>query len=66
MVEAVMYYLLVFLGLIGVAVLVAMSPLVIRLLEYRFPSAESDGPPARPAITRTPSSDRKCVMKFVG
>jgi hypothetical protein len=49
MVEAVMYYLLVFLGLIGVAVLVAMSPLVIRLLEYRFPSAESDGLPARAA-----------------
>jgi hypothetical protein len=45
--EAVMYYLLVFLGLIGVAVILAMSPLVIRLLEYLFPIAESDGPPAR-------------------
>ena len=41
-----MYYLLMFLGLIGVAVILAMSPLVIRLLESLFPAAESDGPPA--------------------
>ena len=44
-----MYYLLVFLGFIGVGIIVAMSPLVIRLLEYLFPNAEGDGPPAKAA-----------------
>jgi hypothetical protein len=52
-VEAVMYYLLMFLGLIGVAVIVAMSPLVIRLLEYLFPTAESDGPSAKTANSQS-------------
>jgi hypothetical protein len=47
--EAVMYYLLVFLGLIGVALIVAMSPLVIRLFEYFFRIAQSDGPPVKSA-----------------
>lgn len=44
-----MYYLLMFLGLIGVGVIVAMSPLAIRLLEYLFPIAESDHPRAKAA-----------------
>ena len=44
-----MHYLLVFLGLIGLAIIVALGPLVIRFLEYCFPVAESDDPPARAA-----------------
>jgi len=60
-----MYYLLVFLGLVGVAVILAMSPLVIRFLEYLFATAESDGAPAQPA-NPSMSSGRKCAMKFVG
>jgi len=44
-----MYYLLVFLGLVSLAVILAMSPLVIRFVEYLFATAESDGPPAQPA-----------------
>ena len=35
-----MYYLLVFLGLVCLAVILAMSPLVIRLIEYLLPIAE--------------------------
>ena len=38
-----MHYILVFLGLIGVAVILAMSPLVPRLLEYCFSHEENDG-----------------------
>ena len=45
-----MYYLLVFVGLVGMAIIVAVSPLVIRLLEYLFPVSESAGSPFRPAI----------------
>jgi hypothetical protein len=44
-----MHYLLVFLGVIGAAVIMAMSPLVIRLLEYLFSIAEGDGPPVKAA-----------------
>ena len=44
-----MHYILVFLGLIGVAVLLAMSPLVPRLLEYFFSQGESDAPLAKAA-----------------
>jgi hypothetical protein len=44
-----MNYLLAFLGIIGVAIILAMSPLVIRLFEYLFPSAEGNGPPAEAA-----------------
>jgi hypothetical protein len=44
-----MHYILVFLGLIGVAVILAMSPLVPRLLEYFFSQSESDGPMAKAA-----------------
>jgi len=44
-----MNYLLAFLGLIGVAVILATSPLLIRLLEDFFPTTENDGPPARAA-----------------
>jgi hypothetical protein len=59
MVEAVMYYLLMFLGVIGVAVILAMSPLVIRLLEYLFPTAESDRPSAK---TANPQSVERSEM----
>jgi hypothetical protein len=48
-----MYYLLVFLGLVGVAVILAMSPLVIRLLEYLFATAESDAAPAKTANSQS-------------
>jgi hypothetical protein len=44
-----MYYVLVFLGLVGLAAMLAMSPLVIRFLEYLLATAESDGPPAKTA-----------------
>jgi hypothetical protein len=44
-----MTYLLAFLGLIGLAVILAASPLVIRLFEYLFPVTENDGPPAKAA-----------------
>jgi hypothetical protein len=54
-----MYYLLMFLGLIGVAVILAMSPLVIRLLEHLFPTAESEGPPAK---TANPKSIERSEM----
>jgi hypothetical protein len=54
-----MYYLLMFLGLIGVAVILAMSPLAIRLLEYLFPTAESEGPPAK---TANPTSIERSEM----
>jgi hypothetical protein len=47
MAEAVMYYLLMSLGVIAVAVILVMSPLVIRLLEYLFPTGESDRPSAK-------------------
>jgi hypothetical protein len=49
MAEAVMHYLLVFLGLIGVSIIVAMSPLVIRALQYLFPIAQGGEPPAKTA-----------------
>lgn len=44
-----MRYLLVFLGVVGVSVIVAMNPLVIRLFQYLFSIAESDRPPAKVA-----------------
>ena len=44
-----MHYVLVFLGLIGVAVILAMSPLVPYLLKYFFPKGEGDGPPVKAA-----------------
>jgi hypothetical protein len=44
-----MHYILVFLALIGVAVILAMSPLVPRLLEYFFSKGEGDGPLAKAA-----------------
>ena len=53
-----MYYLLMFLGLIGVAVILAMSPLVIRLLEHLFPAAETE-PPAK---TANPQSMERSEM----
>jgi hypothetical protein len=37
-----MHYILVFLGLIGLAGILAMSPLVPRFLEYFFSKGESD------------------------
>jgi hypothetical protein len=55
-----MYYLLVFLGLIGVAIIVAMSPLVIRLLDYLFPIVESAGPPPKAA---NPQSIERSEMR---
>jgi hypothetical protein len=48
-----MYYLLVFLGLVALAVIVAMSPLVFRLLEYILPIAESEGVPAKAASSQS-------------
>jgi hypothetical protein len=48
-----MYYLLVFLGLVGLATIVAMSPLVIRLLEQLVHIAQSDGAPAKAAIPQS-------------
>ena len=54
-----MYYLLMFLGIIGAAVILTMSPLVIRLLEYLFPTAESDRPPAK---TVNPQSIERSEM----
>lgn len=39
-----MYYLLVFVGLVGVAVIVAMSPLMIRLIQCLLPVRGNDGP----------------------
>jgi hypothetical protein len=48
-----MSYLLAFLGLIGVAVVVAASPLVFRFFEYLFPVAERDGPPAKTASSQS-------------
>jgi hypothetical protein len=39
----------VFLGLVGVALIVALSPLVIRLMEYLLRISESDGPPVKAA-----------------
>jgi hypothetical protein len=47
--ERVMHYILVFLGLIGVAAILAMSPLVPRLLEYCFSHEENDGSLAKAA-----------------
>jgi hypothetical protein len=44
-----MHYLLAFLGLIAVAIVLATSPLVIRLIEFLLPAAHSDRPPARTA-----------------
>jgi len=44
-----MYYMLVFVGLVGMAAIVAISPLVIRVLEYFFPLGESDHGSARGA-----------------
>jgi hypothetical protein len=55
-----MYHLLVFLGVIAVAVVLAMSPLVIRFLEYLFSIAESDGPPAAAA---NPQSIERAEMR---
>ena len=49
-----MYYLLVFLGVIGVALIVTMSPLVIRLFEYLFSIAERDGAQAQSANPQSP------------
>lgn len=48
-----MYHLLVFLGLVGVALIVAMSPLVIRLFEYLLSIAEGDGAPAKAANSQS-------------
>jgi hypothetical protein len=55
-----MHYLLVFLGLIGVAAVLAMSPLVPRLLDSLFHSAETDGPLAKPA---SPQSKERSEMR---
>jgi hypothetical protein len=48
-----MYYLLVFLGLVGLAIVVAVSPLLFRLLEYFVHIAEGDGTPAKAAIPQS-------------
>jgi hypothetical protein len=56
-----MYYLLLFLGLIAVAVFLAMSPLAIRLLEYLFGTGESGGPP--PAKTANPQHIERSEMR---
>jgi hypothetical protein len=44
-----MHYLLVFVGLVGVAAILAMSPLVPRLLDHFFSGDERDAPFAKPA-----------------
>jgi hypothetical protein len=48
-----MSHLLAFLGPIGVAVIVATSPLLLRIFEYLFSVAEKDGPPAKTASSRS-------------
>ena len=48
-----MHYLLMFLGVVGVAVILVMSPLVIRLLEHLFSAAENDRPSAKTASAQS-------------
>jgi hypothetical protein len=48
-----MNYLLVFLVLVGLAIIAAMSPLAIRLLEYLVHIAPGDGAPARAAVPQS-------------
>jgi len=55
-----MYHLLVFLGLVGVAVILVMSPLGKRFIEYLFAAAESDGLPAK---TANPQSVERLEMR---
>jgi hypothetical protein len=55
-----MHYVLVFLGLIGVAVILAMSPLVPHLLEYFFSKGEGDSPLAKAA---SPHSIERSEMR---
>jgi hypothetical protein len=48
-----MYHLLVFVGLIGVAIVAAKSPVAIRLFEYLFPIADRDRPTVNSANSRS-------------
>ena len=58
-----MHYLLVFTGLIAFAAILAISPLVPRLLDYLFLSAETESPPAKAAKAANPQATERSEMR---